>query len=49
MLLRPAARQAVFGSGVGPVNVGAVIDPEDNNALFRLVDLIEHPVRTAPG
>jgi precorrin-6A synthase len=35
--------------GSGPVNVGAVVDPEHNDALFLLVDLIEHPVRTGPG
>jgi hypothetical protein len=36
-------------SRIGPVDVGAVIDPEDHNALLPLVYLIEDPVRTPPG
>jgi hypothetical protein len=26
-----------------------MVDPENNDALLLIVDLIEHPVRTAPG
>jgi hypothetical protein len=26
-----------------------MIDPENNNALLLIVDLIEHPVRATPG
>jgi len=33
----------------GPVDVGAMVDPEHNDALLLVVDLIKHPVRTAPG
>ena len=33
----------------GPVDVRAMVDPENNDTLLLVVDLIEHPVRTAPG
>jgi hypothetical protein len=26
-----------------------MVDPENNDALLLVIDLIEHPVRTAPG
>lgn len=44
---RPGQRPADPVSG--PVNIGTMVDAENNDALLLIVDLIRHPVRATPG